>query len=69
MFSKIKEKYWWLGMYKDVAHFVGTCDGCHMYSNVCHNDELHPTYPLTVYFKLMADLVTMAMVCRSRETD
>ena len=27
-FSKIKGKYWWLGMYKDVTHFVGTCGSC-----------------------------------------
>ena len=27
-FSKIKVKYWWSGMYKDVAHFVGTCESC-----------------------------------------
>ena len=27
-FSKIKGKYWWLGMYKVVSHFVGMCESC-----------------------------------------
>ena len=32
-----------------------------MHSIVRHRDELHPTYPLTVHFKWMVDLVTMSM--------
>mgnify|MGYP007051851804 FL=1 len=49
-------------MYKDVAHFVETCESCQMYSNVRHKDEIHPTYPLMVHCKWMVDLVTMPMV-------
>lgn len=29
-FSKVKESYWWKGMYKDVAHFVEMCVTCQM---------------------------------------
>ena len=32
-----------------------------MHSIVRHRDELHPTYPPTVHFKWMVDLVTMSM--------
>ena len=32
-----------------------------MHSVVRHRDELHPTYPPTVHFKWMVDLVTMPM--------
>ena len=60
-FEKLKEKYWWPGMYKSVHDFVSTCESCQMHSVVRHRDELHPTYPLTVHFKWMVDLVTMPM--------
>jgi hypothetical protein len=32
-----------------------------MYSMVRHRDELHPTYPPSVHFKWMVDLVTMSL--------
>ena len=32
-----------------------------MHSVVRHCDELHPTYPPTVHFKWMVELVTMLM--------
>ena len=60
-FEKLKEKYWWPGIYKDVNHFVSTCESCQMGSVVRHRDELHPTYPLAIHFKWMIDLVTMLM--------
>ena len=27
-FEKLKERYWWPGMYNDVHHFVITCESC-----------------------------------------
>ena len=60
-FEKLKEKYWWPGLYQDVHRFVTTCESCQMHSIVRHRDELHPTYPPTVHFKWMVDLVTMPM--------
>ena len=38
-----------------------TCESCQMHSLVRHGHELHPTYPPTVHFKWMMDLVTMPM--------
>ena len=58
-FAKIKEKYWWQNMYKDVEHYVETCSVCQMYSMVTHRDGLHPTYPLSMHYKWVVDLVTI----------
>ena len=60
-FEKLKEKYWWLRMYKDVAHFVGTCESYQVHSNIQHRDELHLTYLLTIHLKWIVDLVSMSM--------
>ena len=54
MFEKIKGKYWWPGLYRDMHRFVTTCESCQVH-------ELHLTYPPTVHFKWMVDLVTMSM--------
>ena len=48
-------------MYKVVHHFVMTCESCQLHSRIQHRDELHPTYPPTIHFKWMVDLVTMLM--------
>ncbi|KAL3687049.1 hypothetical protein R1sor_013358 [Riccia sorocarpa] len=58
-YSKLKERYWWKNMYRDVVVFVESCLTCQMYSNVRHRDGLHPTYPLAIHFKWVVDLVTM----------
>ena len=60
-FEKLKENYWWPGMYRDAHHFVTTCESCQIHSASQHRDELHPTYPSTVHFKWMVDLVTMSV--------
>lgn len=60
-FTKIKERYWWKGMYKDVMQFVETCATCQIYSNVRYHDGLQPTYPLAMHYKWVVDLVTMPL--------
>ena len=42
-------------------NFVSTCESCQMHSVVRLRDELHPTYPLTMHFKWMVDLVMILM--------
>ena len=49
-FKQLKEKYRWSSMYKDVLHFVSTCESGQAHSNICHCDELQPVYPLTIHF-------------------
>ena len=46
-------------IYKDVLHFVSTCETCQIHSNIRHGHELRPTYPLTIHFKWMVNLVSM----------
>ena len=60
-FSKIKERYWWPGMYKDIANFVSTCVKCQVYSKIRHRDGLHPTYSPSIHFKWMVDLISMPL--------
>jgi Integrase zinc binding domain/RNase H-like domain found in reverse transcriptase/Reverse transcriptase (RNA-dependent DNA polymerase) len=58
-YTKIKERYWWKGLYKDVEEFVASCVVCQLQSKVRHRDELHPTYPIAIHFQWMIDLVAM----------
>lgn len=58
-YTKIKERYWWKGLYKDVEEFVASCMVCQLQSKVRFRDELHPTYPLAIHFQWMIDLVAM----------
>ena len=50
-YNKIKERYWWKGLYKDVEDFVASCVDCQLQSKVRYRDELHPTYPLAIHFQ------------------
>ena len=58
-YTKVKERYWWKGLYKDVEEFVSSCVECQLQSKIRHRDELHPTYPLAIHFQWMIDLVAM----------
>ena len=29
MYLDLKERYWWYGLKRDVAQYVGLCDTCH----------------------------------------
>ena len=59
--AKLKERYCWPRFYKDVASYVETCKECQIYSNIHHKDELHPTYPLSIHYKWMVDIVVMPL--------
>ena len=54
-------------MYRDVHHFVLTCENCQMHSAVWDHDELHPSYPPTIHFKWMVDLVAISMGVRQMQ--
>jgi len=60
-YHKIKERYWWKGLYKDVEEFVASCTECQLQSKVRFRDELHPTYPLAMHFQWVIDLVAMPL--------
>jgi transposase InsO family protein len=56
-YLKIKERFYWKGLYRHVKEYVETCEKCQMYSKVKVRGGLHPTYPSTVHFKWSVDLV------------
>ena len=58
-YTKIKERYWWKGLYKDVEEFVASCLTCRLQSKIRYKDELHPTYPPSIHFQWVIDLVIM----------
>ncbi|KAL3687746.1 hypothetical protein R1sor_014055 [Riccia sorocarpa] len=58
-YTKLKERYWWKCMYNDVDKFVGSCLHCQFYSKVRHRDGLVPTYPPSIHFRWVLDLVMM----------
>ena len=60
-YTKIKERYWWKGLYKDVEEFVSSCKECQLQSKVRYRDGLCPTYPLAIHFQWVVDLVAMPM--------
>jgi hypothetical protein len=60
-YHKIKERYWWKGLYKDVEEFVASCTECQLQSKVRYRDGLHPTYPLSMHFQWVIDLVAMPL--------
>lgn len=60
-YNKIKERYWWKGLYKDVEEFVASCTKCQLQSKIRYRDELHPTYPLAIHFQWVIDLVAMPL--------
>ena len=50
-YTKIKERYWWKGLYKDVEEFVASCITCQLQSKIRCKNELHPTYPPSIHFQ------------------
>ncbi|KAL3681576.1 hypothetical protein R1sor_024532 [Riccia sorocarpa] len=58
-YMKIKERYWWRGLYRDVENFVRSCLHCQFYSKVRHRDGLVPTFPPSIHFRWVLDLVMM----------
>ena len=58
-YTKTKERYWWKGLYKDVEGFVASCLTCQLQSKIRYRDELHLTYPPSIHFQWVIDLVIM----------
>ena len=41
-YEKVKEKYWWKGMIKDIEEYVKTCDSCQRRNKPVGKHELNP---------------------------
>ena len=58
-YLKLKEKFYWKNMFKDVENFVRSCQKCQLFSTVGEREELHPTYPIGIHFRWSLDIVHM----------
>ncbi|KAL3686530.1 hypothetical protein R1sor_009104 [Riccia sorocarpa] len=58
-YMKLKERYWWRGLYQNVVNFVSSCLHCQFYSKIRHRDGLVPTFPPIMHFQWVVDLVMM----------
>ncbi|KAL3702497.1 hypothetical protein R1sor_020519 [Riccia sorocarpa] len=58
-YTKLKERYWWRGLYQDVVNFVSSCLHCQYYSKIRYRDGLVPTFPPSMHFQWVIDLVMM----------
>ena len=57
--SKVALRYWWPHQYRDVEHFVKTCEQCHKRPPDQVDEELHLTLYSTLWSKVGLDVVHM----------
>ncbi|GBG88915.1 hypothetical protein CBR_g48527 [Chara braunii] len=58
-FEKVRNLYWWDGLYRDVEAYCLTCVECQKRVVVKYREPLFPSYPTTVGQKIHVDLVKM----------
>ncbi|OLY78994.1 Retrovirus-related Pol polyprotein from transposon 412, partial [Smittium mucronatum] len=56
---KIKDRYFWYSMYKDVETFIKKCDSCQRRSPIRFHEPLTPTWEPKLFGKVGVDLVLM----------
>src|ERR1700733_10221310 len=56
-YNRIKEKYWWKGMRKDVETYVKTCKQCQMRGKPRGDNELHPISVKEPFYQMGIDFV------------
>ena len=55
--QKIKEKYWWESMTKDIENYVKTCDKCQRRNKPQGRNELHPIESKAPFYQIGIDFV------------
>src|SRR5690242_13263887 len=55
--EKIKEKYWWPDMLKDIEKYVKTCDRCQRRNKPQGKYELNPIQVKTPFYQIGIDFV------------
>ena len=58
-YEKIRGLYWWPSCYIEIREYVESCPECQYYSKIRHRDGLCPTYPLSLHFQWVLDIVHM----------
>ena len=59
-FNRVKENYYWKTMWKDIEHYVKSCDTCQKRKLGKETEELHPVKVNTAFSKLGIDIVALA---------
>jgi len=55
--SRLKEKYYWKTMYKDINNYIKTCDICQKRRLEKETEELKPIRPPTAFSKIGIDII------------
>jgi hypothetical protein len=55
--SRIREKFWWPTMWRDVAEYVKTCDSCQRYGPLERRNALNPFRPIAPFEFLFIDFM------------
>lgn len=55
----LADRYWWDGLYKQVAAYVNSCHECQVQSRRHEEEPLHPTYVPALWRKIGVDVVHM----------
>src|SRR5215813_6977525 len=56
-YDKIKQRYWWKGMRKDIDEYVKTCDRCQRRGKPFGKHELHPIKVKYPFYQIGIDIV------------
>ena len=56
-YEKVKEKYWWKGMIKDIEEYVKTCDNCQRRNKLIGKHELNPIEVKEPFHMIEIDVV------------
>lgn len=56
---RIADRYYWKGMYAQIAKHVRTCNDCQHRDLKRYESPIHPTFPATIFSKVSVDLVSM----------
>src|ERR1044071_2870363 len=56
-YEKVKEKYWWKGMIKDIEEYVKTCDNCQRRNKPVGKHELNPIEVKELFHMIGIDVV------------
>jgi hypothetical protein len=55
-YRKIADRYWWEGMYEDVAKWIKTCDGCQRAVDMRPQESLNPTWESMPFQRIHLDV-------------
>ena len=57
MYEKLKERYYWKNMTRDIREYVSSCDSCQRYKIGEKGEELHPIKIYELFERVGIDIV------------